>query len=61
MRKKAYQEPTMLIVKLQHTGMLMASGEVNATMSGTFTETDDWDEGSSVKAHNGNVNWDEEW
>ena len=34
----------MKVVKLQHAGMLMTSGEVKASMSGTFTETDDWDE-----------------
>ena len=44
MNKKDYQKPTMKVVKLQHTGMLMASREVQATMNGTFTETDDWDE-----------------
>lgn len=27
MNKKDYQKPTMKVVKLQHTGMLMASGE----------------------------------
>ena len=45
MKKKLYQKPTMNVVKLQHQAhLLQASGEVKATMSGTFTETDDWDE-----------------
>ena len=30
----------MQVVELQNTGMLMASGEVKATMKGTFTEED---------------------
>ena len=40
MKRKAYERPTAQVVKLQHTGMLMASGEVKATMKGTFTEED---------------------
>ena len=36
--KRLYEKPTMKVVKLQHTGMLMTSGPVNATMDGTFTE-----------------------
>lgn len=45
MKRKDYQKPTMNVVKLQHQAhLLQASGEVNATMRGTFTETDDWDE-----------------
>ena len=44
MNKKDYQKPTTKVVKLQHHGMLMTSGGVQATMSGKFTETDGWDE-----------------
>ncbi len=47
MNKKDYQEPTMMVVKLQHReNVLQASGGVQATMrnGGSFTETDDWDE-----------------
>ena len=40
MKRKDYLKPTMQVVKLQHTGMLMTSGEVKATMDGTFTEED---------------------
>jgi hypothetical protein len=40
MKKKEYERPAMQVVKLQHTGMLMVSGEVSATMDGTFTEED---------------------
>jgi len=38
MKRKTYEEPTMQVVKLQQTGMLMTSGPVNATMDGEFTE-----------------------
>jgi hypothetical protein len=44
MKRKDYQRPTMKVVKLQHTQMLMTSGEVQATMNNKFTETDGWDE-----------------
>ena len=40
MKRKTYEEPTMQVVKLQQTGMLMTSGPVNATMDGTFVEED---------------------
>ena len=40
MQKKEYQRPTVDIVELKHTGILMTSGDVSATMNGTFTETD---------------------
>ncbi len=60
MKRKDYQKPAMQVIILQQTQMLAASGGVQATMSGTFTETDDWDEGSSVKAHRNYVDWDEE-
>ena len=33
MKKKVYEKPTMQVVKLQHTGMLMQSG-VGATRNG---------------------------
>ncbi len=39
MIRKDYQTPTMKVVKLHHrTHLLQASGEVQATMNGTFTE-----------------------
>ena len=44
MKTKVYQKPTTKVVKLQHHGMLMASGGVQATMNNNFTETDGWDE-----------------
>ena len=40
MKLKDYQKPTMKVVELQHTGMLMTSG--NATLGVTYTE-EDWD------------------
>jgi hypothetical protein len=39
MKRKGYQTPTMKVVKLhQRTHLLQASGEVQATMNGTFRE-----------------------
>ena len=29
MKKKEYEKPTMMVVKLQHMGMLMTSGQLN--------------------------------
>ena len=40
MKKKQYERPTMQVVQLKQTGMLMTSGNVNATMNGTWTEED---------------------
>ena len=40
MKRKDYERPTMKVVKLQHHGMLMTSGGVQATMNGTFEEED---------------------
>lgn len=34
MKRKDYQKPTMKVVKLQHTGMLMTSGGVKSMRSG---------------------------
>jgi len=41
--KKIYEKPSMEVFKLKQTGMLMSSvnsGDVNATMDGTFGEED---------------------
>ena len=44
MKRKNYSKPTMEVVKLQHTGMLMQSSERSAaTMNATYTE-EDWNE-----------------
>ena len=40
MKKKEYEKPSVEVVVLKQTGMLMTSGDVSATMDGTFTETD---------------------
>ncbi len=41
MKKKLYEKPTMQVVKLKHqTHLLQASGQVDATMDGTWTEED---------------------
>ena len=40
MKRKEYLSPTVDVVELKHTGILMTSGDVSATMDGTFTETD---------------------
>ena len=47
MKRKDYQKPTMKVVQLKHQSHILAgsaTGNVSATMSGTFTETDGWDE-----------------
>ena len=40
MKRKNYERPTMKVVKLQHHGMLMTSGQVQATMNDTWDEED---------------------
>lgn len=55
MRKKVYLKPTMLIVKLQHTGILMESGRA------TLQDYTMHDCGEEVKAQSSNDVWDEEW
>ena len=40
MRKKDYERPSMEVVELKQTGMLMTSGQVDATMDGEFEDID---------------------
>lgn len=40
MKRKKYEVPTMQVVEVKLTGMLMTSGQVNASMNGTWTEQD---------------------
>ena len=40
MKKTKYVSPTMKVVKLQHTRMLMVSGQTQATMETVWEETD---------------------
>ena len=43
MKKKEYEKPSLEVVVLKQTGMLMTSvnsGDVSATMNGTFYEED---------------------
>lgn len=40
MEKKEYEVPTMDVVQLQNTGMLMASGQAKASMNGTFVDNE---------------------
>ena len=40
MKKKQYEKPSVEVVVLKQTGMLMTSGQVNATMTDTWTEED---------------------
>ena len=40
MRKKDYERPSIVVVELKQTGMLMTSGNVDATMNGTWDEVD---------------------
>ena len=39
-QKREYEKPSMQVVKLQHTGMLMTSGQVRATMDREWEEED---------------------
>ena len=38
MKRKHYERPAAEVVELKIAGMLMTSGEIDATMDGTFTE-----------------------
>ena len=38
MKRKEYEKPAMQVVEVKQTGMLMTSGQVDATMNGTWTE-----------------------
>lgn len=58
MRKKVYQEPAMLIVKLQHTGVIMTSVQNGQVSVQDYTMHDATEE---VKAQSSNNIWDEEW
>ena len=42
MKKKEYEKPSVEVVVLKQTGMLMTSGQVDATLNndGAFTEED---------------------
>lgn len=40
MKRKQYEKPSLEVVVLKQTGMLMTSGDVNATMNDTWTEED---------------------
>ena len=40
MKKKQYEKPSVEVVVLKQTGMLMTSGSVNVTMNDTWTEED---------------------
>jgi hypothetical protein len=40
MKRKKYEKPSVEVVELKQTGMLMTSGQVNATMNGTWEEED---------------------
>ena len=56
MNKKNYQKPTMNIVMLQHTGMLMASGDsLGASRSSYGSANDGIDPG---ELDDGNWNWE---
>ena len=38
MKRKEYEKPAMQVVEVKQTGMLMTSGQVDATINGTWTE-----------------------
>ena len=58
MNKKVYQEPTMMVVKLQHTGVIMSS-DLNGQVSVQNYNVQSYSE--EVKAQSSNNIWDEEW
>ena len=61
MKKKSYLEPTMKVVKLQHTQMLMTSG-VEASRSGYGTANEQtWGGDAAVKANRSGDVWDDDW
>jgi len=41
MKTKVYQKPTTKVVKFQHTGMLMASGEVMQAQRNSYEAVED--------------------
>ena len=43
MKRKEYERPAMMVVKLQHVGMLMASDPTGSLPGSQTAETDDWD------------------
>ena len=57
MNRKTYQEPTMKVVKLQNTQMLMTSDGGNASVQDYKWNS----ESEEVKAQSSTVIWDEEW
>lgn len=38
MQKELYEAPTISIVEMKEEGVICASGNIDATMDGTFTE-----------------------
>ena len=38
MKKELYEAPTISIVEMKEEGVICTSGDVNATMNGTFEE-----------------------
>ena len=57
MNKKNYQKPTMNIVMLQHTGMLMASGDSLGASRSSYGSANDGI-GSGELDGDGNWNWE---
>ena len=40
MKRKEYEKPAMQVVEVKQTGMLMTSGQVDATMNNVWDEED---------------------
>ena len=40
MKRTSYKRPTMKVVQLKQTGMLMTSGQVDATMNNVWDDED---------------------
>ena len=61
MKRKDYRKPTMQVVQLQQTGMLMTSGLEAGRRSYGEANVQDWGgSGAGVKASRNYINWDNE-
>jgi hypothetical protein len=55
MNKKAYQEPTMKVVKIQYTGVLMTSGDDVLNTLTNLDDEDSFDFGGSDESYTGDA------
>ena len=55
MNKKAYQEPSMKVVKIQYTGVLMTSGDDVLNTLTNLDDEDSFDFGGSDEGYTGDA------